>query len=68
MAGGARGRGKIEKGEEAAADWGWWGGWRGGGWRGRKQETCFEILICGSGRGLERRDEKGGKKKERRNL
>lgn len=29
---------------------------------GRKQETCFEILICGSGRGLERRDEKEKKR------
>lgn len=48
---GAREEGKIERGEEAAAAAGrrrW----------GRKQETCFEILICGSGRGLERRDEK----------
>lgn len=46
---GAREEGKIERGEEAAAGRRWWG---------RKQETCFEILICGSGRGLERRDEK----------
>lgn len=51
---GAREEGKIERGEEAAGRW-WWG---------RKQETCFEILICGSGRRLERRDEK----KERGNL
>lgn len=34
-------------------------GWREEGReRGCKQETCFEILICGSGRGLEHRDEK----------
>lgn len=32
---------------------------KGRGGRGVcKQETCFEILIRGSGRGLERRDEK----------
>lgn len=46
-----------------------WGQWRegsyrerreggGGGGGGCKQETCFEILIRGSGRGLEHRDEK----------
>lgn len=32
------------------------GAQRGGG--GCKQETCFEILIRGSGRGLVHRDEK----------
>lgn len=56
---GAREEGKIERGEEAVA--------AGRRRWGRKQETCFEILICGSGRGLERRDEKK-KKKERGNL
>lgn len=30
----------------------------GGGDRGCRHGTCFEILICGSGRGLVHRDEK----------
>lgn len=34
------------------------GGMERGGSGGSKQETCFEILIRSSGRGLEHRDEK----------
>jgi len=44
--GGSGGRGGIER-----------RGARGGWGGGCKQETCFEILIRGSGRGLEHRDE-----------
>lgn len=43
-------------------------GWEGvvGVDGGRKQETCFEILICGSGRGLQRRDEKEREREKKR--
>lgn len=72
--GGLNGRGEIsgEQGMGCARE-GWWlggGGSRGqgregsdGGVRGCELETCFEILILGSGRGLEHRD--GERKKKR---
>lgn len=55
-------RDDVEEGEENhGGKGGGMGRYRGGG-EGCKQETCFEILIHGSGRGLEHRDEKKKKK------